>query len=190
MLKFGLAARLIGSAAAIGVAAIAAGSTAQATFHSGPVALTATAAGCSQGAAGSECSRLFDGGQVLYPGSAPITRNVSVSYSGDRSSSEAGLYLTHYATKATRSGSTCTATDPGSMLNLLISENGIVLYQGTLSAFAAAHADPSTLLALHGGHLSPGAVLTLTMSVSMNRAADNAYMSCATDTNFAWFASA
>ena len=190
MLKFAVAAKLLGTAAAIGLAAVAAGSTAQAAFHPGAVALTASAAGCSQAAAGSECSRLFDGGQVLYPGSAPITRDVTVNYTGFRTSSDAGLFLTHFASRSTKSSAYCTALDPASMLDLVISSGGSVLYQGPLSAFAAQHSDPSTLLALGAGHLTPGTSLTVTMSVSMNRAAGNAYMGCATDTDFAWFAAA
>lgn len=190
VVKFAIAARVVGSVAALAVAAIAAGSSAQASFHPGAVSLTATAAGCSPAATGSECSRLFDGGQVLFPGSAPITRSITVSYAGDRSSTEAGLYLTHFTSRATRSGAGCTAADPGSMLTLTVSLGGTVLYEGTLSAFAATHADPTTLVTINGGRLNPGQAVTLTMSIAMNRAADNSYMGCASDTNFAWYAAA
>jgi hypothetical protein len=191
MVKGAFAVKLAASGAAIGAAILA--GTAQAGFVTTPATLTQPGPGCSQAASSQVCGNLFAAGASLVPGGAATSRTVTLTYSGSAASGAAGLYLQGFQTRTAASAPTCTAIDPAAKLDLTVAENGRTLYEGTLSDFAAIHSDPAGRLVLAGAtgrddHFNPGDRVAVTLSIALDRSAGNAYMGCASTTDFVWFA--
>ncbi|HVD02241.1 MAG TPA: hypothetical protein VNG93_14050 [Candidatus Dormibacteraeota bacterium] len=181
------------TAVVAGLAAAVIAVNAQAAFTAGVPTLTQTGPGCTAVRGGQTCGDLFAGAGVMAPGGPAEVRQAVLTYNGSAPSTATGLYLEHFASRGAASAPVCTAADPASKFDFTVSADGQVLYQGNLASFAAAHSDPSTRLSLPGGsgrldHWAPGDTVAVTLAVSLDRSADNAYMGCSTDTQFTWFA--
>jgi hypothetical protein len=181
------------TAVVAGLAAAVIAVNAQAAFSGGVPTLTQSGAACSAVKGGQTCGDLFAGAGVLAPGGPAEVRQAVLTFNGTGPSRAAGLYLEHFASRGAASDPVCTAADPASKFDFTVSANGQVLYQGTLSAFAATHLDPSSRLSLPGrtgqpDRWTPGDTVAVDLSVSLDRSADNSYMGCTADTQFTWFA--
>jgi hypothetical protein len=128
------------------------------------------------------CARLFDGSGVLFPGGPAVERSVTVTYHGGHASGF-GLYLDQFTSRDGRSQPGCTTADPADKLDLAVSQDGRLLYQGTLSDFHREHGTAPDALPLHGDSGR------FTISVAMERSADNTYMGCVSTTDLVWIAS-
>jgi hypothetical protein len=186
---------VLGRLAAVvaGLAAAVVAVNAQAAFSGGVPTLTQSGSGCTTVAGGQTCGDLFAGAGRLAPGGPAEVRQAVLTFNGSSSSRSAGLYLEHFASRGAGSAPVCTAADPASKFDFTVSAEGQTLYQGTLAGFAATHVDPASRLALPGGsgrldRWAPGDTVAVTLSVSLDRSADNSYMGCSTDTQFTWFA--
>ena len=128
------------------------------------------------------CAPLFDGTGVLFPGGPAVERSVTVTYHGGHASAF-GLYLDQFTSREARSQPGCTTADPADKLDLAITQDGRLLYQGTLSSFHREHGTAPDALPLHGDSGR------FTISVAMERSADNSYMGCVSTTDLVWIAS-
>lgn len=183
MLQYALLGKLAATVAAIGAAAFA--TTGSAGLHPGGGALVQRGAQCSSAGLTQVCSGLFDGGQALYPGGPSQSASLTLDYQGAKPSAQAGLFLAHFVSHTSGSGATCTAADPASMLQLTVVRDDSVVFAGSLTALAA-HADSAGMTSI--GRLAAGGTAHLTLTVSMDRAADNSYMGCVSKADFVWFA--
>lgn len=186
-----LLAKLVTSFAGILTAALA--GSAQAGFVPSPPSFEESGLRCTTAVAGRVCPALFDSSQPLWPGGPAQSRSLTLTYLGSKPSSAAGLYLAHYGFWAASSGPLCSAADPGAGFDFAVSANGMTLYRGTLADFAANHSDPASRLALPGragqpDRWSPGDSETVTLSVALDRAAGNQFMTCSATTDFVWYA--
>lgn len=171
-----------------------------ASFAAAPIGLTNVAgagADCTTPAANAVCAALFPAGaSPLYPGGPAQSAEVTVTYHASSPTASFGVYLTNFSARAAESAPYCSASDPASMLDLTIRQGARTIYQGTLSAFALTHSAPTSMLHLAGGRDGAGSLdrwhdgdsSTFTISVSLDRAADNAYMGCASTADIAWLA--
>lgn len=177
--------------AAVAAALLAHGAIAQA-HAAAPIGLTdvtpgaAASAQCAAPARDSVCAPLFDGTASLFPGGPAQVRQVRITYTGDRPAHAVGLYVTGFQSRAAGSLGYCTAPDPASMLDVTVSEAGRPVYEGTLSALAAAHGSSPDLVALPGRWAGEGH--TYTISARLDPAAGNPYMGCTSTADFVWFA--
>lgn len=165
-----------------------------------PIGLTnvAGAAGdCTSPSQSAVCATLFPAGaSPLYPGGPAEKAQVTITYRASNATSSFGLYLSKFAARAPQSAAVCSAADPASMLDLTVRQGATTIYQGSLSAFAAAHSGPTSMLHLAGGHDGSGAAdrwqngdsSSFSISVALDRAADNAYMGCASTADIDWMA--
>jgi hypothetical protein len=183
VLQYALLGKLAATVAAIGAAAFA--TTGSAGLHPGGGALVQRGAQCSSAGLTQVCSGLFDGGQALYPGGPSQSASLTLDYQGAKPSAQAGLFLQHFVSHTSGSGATCTAADPASMVQLTVVRDGSVVFAGSLTALAA-HADSAGMTSI--GRLAAGGTAHLTVTVSMDRAADNSYMGCVSKADFVWFA--
>jgi hypothetical protein len=183
VLQYALLGKLAATVAAIATAALA--STASAGLNPGGGALGQRGAQCSSAGLTQVCSGLFDGEQALYPGGPSQSASLTLDYQGTRPAAHAGLFLRHFVSRATGSDAACTAADPASMLRLTVVRDGSAVFDGSLSALAA-HADSAGMASI--GRLAAGGTAHLTVTVSMDRAADNSYMGCLSKADFVWLA--
>lgn len=155
--------------------------------------VTGAAADCSQPVHDGACATLFKGSEVMWPGKPPEQATVGIKYTGS-ATHVFGVYFSKFASRSTLSGAYCTTADPADKMNLVIAQAGRIVYQGTLSQFAAAHHDPSSVLVLNGGRdgagqpgrWASGDASSFQISVGLDRSADNPYMSCVTTADIAW----
>jgi len=165
------------TATAIGVAsALVLGASAQAGFVTSHPHLD-----------GSVTGSLFDGSQVLYPGSPAQVRTTTLTFSGSATAGVVGLFAQNYQSRGSATLPLCTAPSPGQGYDLAIASDGASVYRGTLADFATAHAASQDLLALPGSWKS-GTSHAVTISVSMPNTDGNEYMGCSPTTDFVWFA--
>lgn len=158
--------------------------------------IAGSAGDCPAPVSNAVCAALFHGGPPLYPGGPAQTASVTVGYHAGQATSAFGLYLPNLVSHAAQSSPLCSAADPASMLDLDIQQGGRTVYTGTLSAFGTAHHDPASMFHLAGGRDGSGALdrwqngdqSTFTISVSLDRAAGNAYMGCVSAADIAWLA--
>ena len=130
------------------------------------------------------CATLFDGSAGLFPGGPAIERSLTVTWHGNGHAASAfGLFVDNFTSHDARSQAGCTAADPAARLDLSVSQDGTVLYAGTLSEFARDHGSaPHALPAQRdSGRFS--------IAVSLDRAADNSYMGCVSTADLVWTAS-
>jgi hypothetical protein len=129
------------------------------------------------------CATLFDGSARLFPGGPAIERSVTVTWHGNGHAASAfNLYLGNFASHDARSQPGCTAPDPAARLDLSVSQDGTLLYEGTLAGFARDHGSALTALPVNGdgGRFS--------IAVALDRAADNSYMGCVSTADLVWTA--
>ncbi|MDQ6918011.1 MAG: hypothetical protein M3Z98_01505 [Candidatus Dormibacteraeota bacterium] len=164
-------------AIAIGVAsALVLGASAQAGVVNGHPHLESSAAGS-----------LFDGSQVLYPGSPAQARTTTLTFSGSATAGVVGLFAQNYQPQGPAALALCTAADPGRGYDLTASSDGAAVYHGTLAGFVAGHGASQDVLVLPGSWKS-GNSHAVTISVSMPKTDGNEYMGCSPTTDFVWFA--
>ena len=183
MLQYAVIGKVAGAFAAIAAAALA--STASAGWAPGGGALVQRGAQCSSAGLTQVCSGLFDGGQALYPGGPSQSASLTLDYQGAKPAAQAGLFLQHFVSRASTSDASCTAADPASMLRLAVVRDGSAVFEGSLSALAG-HSDAAGMASI--GRLAAGGTAHLTVTVSMDRAADNSYQGCISKADFVWFA--
>jgi hypothetical protein len=165
------------TATAIGVAsALVLGASAQAGMVSGHPHLESFVSGS-----------LFDGSQVLYPGSPAQVRTTTLTFSGSATAGVVGLFAQNYQSRGPATLALCTAPSPGRGYDLAIASDGALVYAGTLADFAATHAASQDALALPGSWKS-GTAHAVTLSVSMPKTDGNEYMGCSPTTDFVWLA--
>jgi hypothetical protein len=165
------------SATAIGVAsALVLGVSAHSGMVSGHPHLESSVSGS-----------LFDGSQVLYPGSPAESRMTTLTFTGSATAGVVGLFAQNYQPHGSAARALCTATDPGKGYDLTVSSEGTTVYQGTLADFAASHSGGQDVLALPGSWKS-GSSHAVTISVSMPKTDGNEFMGCSPTTDFVWFA--
>jgi hypothetical protein len=168
-------------------------------FAAPPIGLTnlaGSAADCTAPAANAVCASLFHGGAPLYPGGPAQTASVTIGYHAGTATSAFGVYLPIFASRASASAPMCSAADPASKLDLLITQGAHTVYQGTLADFALAHHDPASMLHLAGGHDGSGAIdrwangdqSNFTIAVTLDSTAGNPYMGCVSSADIAWLA--
>lgn len=129
------------------------------------------------------CATLFDGSATIFPGGPAVERSVTVTWHGSTRPSSFGLHLDHFSSRDARSQPGCTAADPAAKLDLAVSQDGVLLYAGTLSGFHREHGAAPDALPLRGDSGR------FTISVAMDRSADNSYMGCVSTTDLVWIAS-
>ena len=71
------------------------------------------------------------------------------------------------------------------MLLVSVVRDGSSVFEGSLSSLAT-HADSASMASI--GRLAAGGVANLTVTVKLDRAADNSYMGCVSKADFVWFA--
>jgi len=130
------------------------------------------------------CATLFDGSEVLFPGGPAAVRSVTVTWhGGGRPASVLGLFVDNFSSHNARSQPACTAPDPASRLDLSISQDGRLLYLGTLAGFASEHGTAPGALQAQGDSGR------FTIAVALDRMADNSYMGCVSTGDLVWTAS-
>lgn len=161
----------------IGVAsALVIGASAQAGMVTGAPHLASSVSGS-----------LFDGSQVLYPGSPAQAQTTTLTFSGSATAGVVGLFAQNYQPHGPAALALCTAPDPGKGYDLTVTSDGAPVYSGTLADFTNSHAGGQDVLALPGSWKS-GSSHAVTISVSMPRSDGNEYMGCSPTTDFVWFA--
>ena len=101
-------------ATAIGLAsALVLGASAQAGIVSGHPHLDSSVSGS-----------LFDGSQVLYPGSPAQARTTTLTFSGSATAGVVGLFAQNYQPYGPAALALCTAPDPGKGYDLTVSSDG------------------------------------------------------------------
>jgi hypothetical protein len=128
------------------------------------------------------CAPLFDGSELLFPGGAPVAREVDVTWHGGHATS-LGLYVDNFSSRDARSQPACTAADPADRLDLAVSQDGTLLYEGTLARFARDHGTAAGALDAHGDSGR------FRIAVALDRAAGNSYMGCVSTAGLVWIAS-
>ena len=146
-----------------------------------------TTGDCAAPARDAACATLFDGTSPLYPGGPAQVRQVRIAYSGGRPVAALGLYTAHFVNRAPQSQPYCQAADPASMLDVSVAEGLNTLYSGTLDGLAQSHGSAPAMLRLPGPWTSQDAH-TYTIAVSLEPAAGNPYMGCASTADFVWLA--
>lgn len=179
------------------------------TFESGTVTMTNVAgnavggsSNCTTGAStvSGTCAILFNAGSTnLAPGGSASTNTVTITYTGSLTTSNFGLYTSNYGENGS-SSELCTATNPGSKLNLIITVgtggSPTELFNGTLAAFNTARSGQGNALQLNGGAQGAGAAgvwsagdaAQYNIAISLASDADNTYQGCQQDITFNWYA--
>lgn len=121
---------------------------------------------------------------TLLPGDT-VTTTASVAYVGTGRASELGIEAVHFLSRSPASDPSCTAADPASKLTLTVRTAGSILFEGTMTEFARSHGSPDAMLALPGPWIS-GRAHAVTITVGLDRAADNAYMGCVSRADLNW----
>jgi hypothetical protein len=123
------------------------------------------------------CATLFDGSTALFPGGPAIERSTTVTWHGNGHPASAfGLYVDNVGTR-------CAAADPAEKLDLTITQDGRLLYQGTLRQLTASHGAASDALPVHGDRGR------FRIAVALDPSADNRYMGCVSTADLVWIAS-
>jgi hypothetical protein len=177
---------LVAAALALGAVALLHGSFNDGLASEGGIGLTnvsGRAGDCVTPTRQAACATLFDGSASLFPGGPAIERSLTVTWHGNGHAASAfGLYVGNFTSHNGRSAA-CAAADPAARLDLSVSQDGTLLYTGTLSEFARDHGSAPNALLAHGdsGRFS--------IAVSLDRAADNTYMGCVSTADLVWTAS-
>jgi hypothetical protein len=138
---------------------------------------------CPMPARMAACATLFGGSATIFPGGPAVERSATVTWHGGSHPSSFGLYLDRFSGRDARSQPGCTAADPADKLDLAVSQDGVLLYQGTLSSFNRDHGTAPDALKLRGDSGR------FTISVALERSADNSYMGCVSAADLVWIAS-
>ena len=170
------------------------------TFENGTVTMTNVAgslvsgANCSTPTYNGTCAVLFNAGSTnLRPGATAINNTVTITYTGTLDTSDFVLYASGYAKNGASSATLCTATNPGLMLDLVITAGSTTIYTGTLNAFNTTHGSAGNGLQLTVGSGDPGEwtlndSVVYTIAIGLNNGADNSYQGCQQDITFNWYA--
>lgn len=130
------------------------------------------------------CATLFDGSGILFPGGPAVERSLTVTWHGNgHAASALGLYVANFTSHDPRSQPGCTAADPADRLDLSVSQDGTLLYTGSLSDLARDHGSATDTL------LARGDSGLFKIAVSLDRAAGNGYMGCVSTADLVWTAS-
>jgi hypothetical protein len=126
----------------------------------------------------------------LYPGGPPHVRLAALSYHGPAATALV-LYVSNFVPRTAASAASCTAADPGRLLRFEVGQQGVTRYAGSIGDFAKVHGDTSdglSLLPPRGGGWFDGDRTVVTLSVSLEPAADNNVMGCAVGADLHWVA--
>jgi hypothetical protein len=158
---------------------------------------------CSTATSSGTCATLFNASTTaMKPGAADKSNTVTITYLGTITTASFGFYVTNYNTKGAGSGSTCTATDPATKINLQVRQGTLIIYPtggsgyGTLAAFAAAYSSVGTMLHLKNGANGGGTLDTwvtndsavFTININLDSSADNTYQGCQSLADVVWYA--
>jgi hypothetical protein len=76
---------------------------------------------CSSATVSGTCATLLGTGNTGFkPGGSDVSNSVTITYTGSITTSDFRLYASSYSSKAAGSGSFCTAGNPGSLVDLLV----------------------------------------------------------------------
>ena len=130
---------------------------------------------------------------ALVPGGAADVTELRLRYEG-KLPGRVSVYVARLDERAASSSALCHAADPAAAFKLLISgDGGGLVYAGSLADFAATYREPTRALAIpaFGGRAAwdPGGASHVRIAVSLDPAADDAYMGCATNLQLAWVTS-
>ena len=134
---------------------------------------------------------LFSAGdRPLYPGGPPNVRLAALSYHGPTAAALV-LYVSDFVPRTAASAASCTAPDLGRLVRFEVEQDGLTSYAGSIGEFAKVHGAPSTALALlspRGGGWYDGDRTIVSLSVSLEPAADNSAMGCVAAADIHWVA--
>ncbi len=159
---------------------------------------------CFAGTNNGTCATAFSSQSTAFVPGAPDKRNtITIVYTGGVTTGTFGLYAANYASKAPGGSSLCTATNPGSKINLQIKQGSRIIYPtagsgyGTLADFATTYIGMGAILHLKGGTNGSGSVdhwtaddsATFTINVNLDSSADYTYEGCQSQADLIWYAS-
>jgi hypothetical protein len=130
---------------------------------------------------------------ALAPGGGADVRELRLRYEGNVPG-QVGVYAAGLRERAPSASALCRVSDPAAGFQLLITlgDEGLV-YRGTLADFAATYRDPTRALPIpaFGGRAAwdPGGASHVRIAVSLDPAADDSYMGCATSLELGWVTS-
>ena len=128
------------------------------------------------------------GDPPLYPGGPALSRDVALSYHGPTATMLV-LYVSGFVARMPASAASCTARNPGRLLQLSIEQEGESRYIGSLEDFATRHGDASVALPLVPPRRSgwyDGDRTAVTLEVRLATDADNSFMGCLTGADINW----
>ncbi|HUZ89026.1 MAG TPA: hypothetical protein VMU49_04275 [Candidatus Acidoferrales bacterium] len=128
------------------------------------------------------------GSQLFLPGAPARVASYQLRLDGPVKSRVAGLFVDGFGSADVTRSPRCTAADPAAGFDVAISEGGVQLFAGRLSQLAREHGSAPDVLPLSQGRLVPGQVVTVQVSVELDRAADNRYMGCSLAGDMSWYA--
>jgi hypothetical protein len=141
--------------------------------------------------ASTRCDLRFAGNDNLYPGGPPALAAVEVAYRSHSQRAAVQLYVAEFEGRSVLSSPLCTATSPATLFNVAINAERHALYAGSLDALARLASTPGggLFVPAPGGHprWMPGDGQQVTISIGLDRSADNAYMGCSVQVAFGWF---
>ncbi len=159
---------------------------------------------CSTNTNNGTCAMVFSSSSTNFiPGAADKSNTITITYTGTITTGTFGIYAANYTSKASGSSSLCTATSPGTKINLQIKQGSTIIYPtsgsgyGTLNAFATTYVGMGSVLHLKGGtngsgtadQWAPNDSSTFTINVNLDSSADNTYQGCQSQTDLIWYAS-
>ena len=113
-------------------------------FANGTVSLTDVAgsvisgANCTTASINGTCATLFAGSNTGFkPGGADVSNTATITYTGSITTGDFRLYAANYSSKAAGSGTFCTATNPGSVVDLLVAAGTNLVYPVASTATTA-----------------------------------------------------
>ena len=187
-------------------ATVSASTSNAATFTGGTVAMTNVAgtvvsgSNCSTQTNNGTCAAIFNP-TGMKPGAADQSNTVTITYTGTLGTSDFRLYATSYQSKTSSSSSLCTATGPGTKLNLQVKQGSTIIYPttgtgyGTLDGFATTYTASGNGLQLKGGGgtgtlgvWATNDASTFTVNVNLDTTADNTYQGCQSQATVVWYA--
>jgi hypothetical protein len=129
---------------------------------------------------------------ALVPGGGADVRELRLLYEG-KVPGQVGVYAARLRENAPSSSTLCRVSDPAAAFQLLITGgDDRLVYAGTLAGFAAEYRDPTRALPIPalGGRTAwdPGRASHIRVAVSLDPAADDAYMGCETSLELGWVA--
>jgi len=146
---------------------------------------------CTQG--GVPCEIRFTGNDNLYPGGPAAQAAVDVAYLSHTQPASVQLYISEFDGSSPRSSPLCTALRPATLFEVLIEGREQQLYAGSLEALARLARTPAEGLLVHApeghAHWLPGDREQVTVSIGLDRRADNSYMGCSVQVAFGWLVS-